>query len=1060
MNSKNNSLITNNSNKAKNTSIIEKLKNIKLQLSKYNLSKEYLFNNNKYNSKNNKPINKPIIKQNNNNNINKINYCIPTKTNKNSPKKIPILINKEIKVNKNKNLKLNNSIFHSKNNSMTNRSFENRKYKKLKNKTPEISRVSSTRFNKNNAFKYKYLKQNNNININKNKKYGNLNIKIKTLENKLNQTITHKKNNINISVNKKYEKKKNNSMEVRTNKHLNIFTDYLKGSKTALKNKYVQNNLIGISNCNNNSINKSKMKYYSITPINNYINNSKDKSSKKQNESSPNSIYYSIIHNNKSKMKNSNINTQNNSFKTNKDSIKYKNNENLSFYLGKHNKINIYNNYKTNLNNGKIINKKNRFFPTSVNSSLYLESNLNIKVQSNNTLNIEKEKEKTKKKNNHKITNLKTKIKQILSQSQQEITKIKETFVKHFTNKNSPKKNKATKASIRKKYKNTKNIISSKNKNNKINTNKKNKEKNNNNKIIHNPNKEKINGQINHKKIEDLKNGLLINGDNSNLKTSNNIYINDTIQNDNYYLNESIKLTNYIKGYYRLNKTYPKTNLNFYKYGRMIGQGSFGKVNIGLNVLSGRIVAIKSFDKEKIGKNSDNMKKIIYESNLMKKLNHPNITKILEMFEDEKYFLIIMEYINGGNLFSFVKKRRKLSEKTAKFLFRQIILGIQHMHSKNIVHRDIKLENILIDLNNNVKICDFGIGLVLNSLNDKLYDHCGTPMYMAPEILLANKNIGTNYIGPPVDVWSAGISLYIMLSGNLPFDIKDISDEVKNGKYFNGEYNDNILLQYCILKNEPKKIDDISDLAQNLLKRILNKNPKKRMTCEEILNDPWLYFDDNHKYHLFTKAEMIMLSKTFIDYRYSKSEDLIETFTISNLIKETNKTNKDKNTDNNIDTKSSIFTPYNSAVIDLSIKSNKNSDKELDLNDVNNSKIKFKNNSIIYSNKAKELNMIYELNNNEEIDNGVLINSKTNSTSSNKLNNSKDNDYMENINNKWFINNKNKNMNKNIKENKKYILDSIESMGYDKKYAINIINNNELSQVYAIYFLLNNYDKI
>ena len=492
----------------------------------------------------------------------------------------------------------------------------------------------------------------------------------------------------------------------------------------------------------------------------------------------------------------------------------------------------------------------------------------------------------------------------------------------------------------------------------------------------------------------------------------------------------------------------------------MIGQGSFGKVNIGLNVLSGRIVAIKSFDKEKIGKNSDNMKKIIYESNLMKKLNHPNITKILEMFEDEKYFLIIMEYINGGNLFSFVKKRRKLSEKTAKFLFRQIILGIQHMHSKNIVHRDIKLENILIDLNNNVKICDFGIGLVLNSLNDKLYDHCGTPMYMAPEILLANKNIGTNYIGPPVDVWSAGISLYIMLSGNLPFDIKDISDEVKNGKYFNGEYNDNILLQYCILKNEPKKIDDISDLAQNLLKRILNKNPKKRMTCEEILNDPWLYFDDNHKYHLFTKAEMIMLSKTFIDYRYSKSEDLIETFTISNLIKETNKTNKDKNTDNNIDTKSSIFTPYNSAVIDLSIKSNKNSDKELDLNDVNNSKIKFKNNSIIYSNKAKELNMIYELNNNEEIDNGVLINSKTNSTSSNKLNNSKDNDYMENINNKWFVNNKNKNMNKNIKENKKYILDSIESMGYDKKYAINIINNNELSQVYAIYFLLNNYDKI
>ena len=98
----------------------------------------------------------------------------------------------------------------------------------------------------------------------------------------------------------------------------------------------------------------------------------------------------------------------------------------------------------------------------------------------------------------------------------------------------------------------------------------------------------------------------------------------------------------------------------------------------------------------------------------MKKLSHPNITKILEYFESEKYYLIIMEYINGGNLFSFVKKRRKLNEKLAKFLFYQIINGIKYLHSKNIVHRDIKLENILIDVNNNIKICDFGISKILS----------------------------------------------------------------------------------------------------------------------------------------------------------------------------------------------------------------------------------------------------------------------------------------------------------------------------------------------------------
>ena len=85
------------------------------------------------------------------------------------------------------------------------------------------------------------------------------------------------------------------------------------------------------------------------------------------------------------------------------------------------------------------------------------------------------------------------------------------------------------------------------------------------------------------------------------------------------------------------------------------------------------------------------MKKVMYETNLMKNLNHPNITKVLEVFNDEDYMLIIMEYINGGNLFSFVKKRRKLSEKIAKCLFRQIILGLKYIHSQGIVHRDIKL---------------------------------------------------------------------------------------------------------------------------------------------------------------------------------------------------------------------------------------------------------------------------------------------------------------------------------------------------------------------------------
>ena len=145
------------------------------------------------------------------------------------------------------------------------------------------------------------------------------------------------------------------------------------------------------------------------------------------------------------------------------------------------------------------------------------------------------------------------------------------------------------------------------------------------------------------------------------------------IKDSSYYMEKSKKLINYIKEFYIKNKKYPDTKIDFYLYGRRIGQGAFGKVNLGLNVLTGRVVAIKSFKKTKEAKHNSNMNKILYETGLMKRFNHPNITKILEVFHDEEYMLIIMEYINGGNLFNFVKKRRKLSEKTAKFLFRQII---------------------------------------------------------------------------------------------------------------------------------------------------------------------------------------------------------------------------------------------------------------------------------------------------------------------------------------------------------------------------------------------------
>ena len=541
---------------------------------------------------------------------------------------------------------------------------------------------------------------------------------------------------------------------------------------------------------------------------------------------------------------------------------------------------------------------------------------------------------------------------------------------------------------------------------------------------------------------------------NNNSSSLNNISeiskISTAVKDAKYYMNKSSALIKYIQNFYSKNKSYPETKINFYLYGRRIGQGAFGKVNLGLNVLTGRVVAIKSFKKTPIEKFKHKMKKIQYETELMKRFNHKNITKILEVFNDEEYMLIIMEYINGGNLFSFVKKRRKLSEKMAKFLFRQIILGIQHIHSKNVVHRDIKLENILIDFNNNVKICDFGIGKVLDSEDELLYDKCGTPMYMAPEIILSNENNG--YKGFPVDIWSSGITLYIMLSGSLPFSLRNKNNNKENMAFHSIKDKNNNYLQNQIINVKPKEIENISEEARNLLKGLLNKNPSKRLTCSQILNHPWLKHSNNNMdfLNLFTKAEMTMMSKTYIDYRKGDLEDLKENFTLSNL-----RNDEIKFEEKNITTKSTILDPFNSCINNNENNSSNNDIIILDdsFDDFKNSQIKLENDIIIFNNKVKEFNFNFEINNNQEVDNGMIIKTHSHSDlSSSSITNSYLSLLDSDKNNKEEKNDSNMDIN---------ILNEIEEQyGYDKKYVVNCIQNNILCHASTVFYLLKNYRDI
>ena len=512
-------------------------------------------------------------------------------------------------------------------------------------------------------------------------------------------------------------------------------------------------------------------------------------------------------------------------------------------------------------------------------------------------------------------------------------------------------------------------------------------------------------------------------------------------------------ISNYIKNYYKKNKKYPSTKMKFYKYGRLLGKGAFGKVNLALHILTGRLVAIKSINKEKITTERQKQK-IKLEINIMKKLSKSNnIVKIFETYETKKHICIVMEYICAGDLLSYIKKRSKLHEPVAKFIFKQIILALKFIHDNNIVHRDIKLDNILIDLDNNIKICDFGVSKIINK-DDIMLEQCGTPAYIAPEILL-----NQGYDGFGVDVWSSGVVLYAMLSGCVPFKAPNLKD-----------------LHNLIISGNYQEIKDISQDASNLLKNILEIDPKKRYTTENILNHPWLSDVDINFWknqNLFTIAEHVILAKSNVDYRnIANKDDMIENFNIKNL------NTIDENISKNVNTKSFILAPFNTSISEndnnnnsinndllFNIMNNKSIKKIKEITDFNNPDLKILNGAIKYVSKVKDINRDYELNNNQEIDNGVVIKSKDSDDK-----NKKDNEisplngsYNNIIHNKVVIptnefeeiNNEN-NIKKENEINEK-ALDILENLGYNKSYVKECFNKNIFNYATASYRLIVKY---
>jgi serine/threonine protein kinase len=175
-------------------------------------------------------------------------------------------------------------------------------------------------------------------------------------------------------------------------------------------------------------------------------------------------------------------------------------------------------------------------------------------------------------------------------------------------------------------------------------------------------------------------------------------------------------------------------------------------------------VALKIYEKEKM-KETQRKKSVRREIKLMERLNHPHIAKLYEAIETDDQVILVMEYVSGGSTHGFLKSKpnRRMDEEDARRIFKQVLSALQYCHSKCVCHRDIKLENVMLDSRGNVKIIDFGFSTCIPN-DKKIKIFCGTPSYMAPEIVAKKE-----FCGPPADIWASGVLLYAFFCGCFPF---------------------------------------------------------------------------------------------------------------------------------------------------------------------------------------------------------------------------------------------------------------------------------------------------
>ncbi|XP_038885498.1 CBL-interacting serine/threonine-protein kinase 8 [Benincasa hispida] len=253
-----------------------------------------------------------------------------------------------------------------------------------------------------------------------------------------------------------------------------------------------------------------------------------------------------------------------------------------------------------------------------------------------------------------------------------------------------------------------------------------------------------------------------------------------------------------------------------YEVGRTIGEGTFAKVKFAQNTETGESVAMKILDRSTIIKHKmvDQIKK---EISIMKLVRHPYVVRLHEVLASRTKIYIILEYITGGELFDKIVHHGRLSEAESRKYFQQLIDGVDYCHSKGVYHRDLKPENLLLDSLGNLRISDFGLSALPEQGVSLLRTTCGTPNYVAPEVLNHK-----GYDGAMADVWSCGVILYVLMAGYLPFDELDLTT-----------------LYSKIERAEFSCPSWFPVGAKALIHKIFDPNPSTRITIEQIREDEW-----------------------------------------------------------------------------------------------------------------------------------------------------------------------------------------------------------------------------